>query len=71
MIAMGGVGVAVASTTLERLRSSGMSTAGGIDLIFAILAAALLPAGLLVAAVASRAPDPISAQTRHRNAAET
>ena len=71
MIAMGGVGVAVASTTLERLRSSGMSTAGGIDLIFAILAAALLPAGLLVAAVASRTPDPISAQTRHRNAAET
>jgi EmrB/QacA subfamily drug resistance transporter len=71
MIAMGGVGVAVASTTLERLRSSGMSTAGGIDLLFAILAAALLPAGLLVAAVASRTPDPISAQTRHRNAAET
>jgi EmrB/QacA subfamily drug resistance transporter len=71
MIAMGGVGVAVASTTLERLRSNGMSTAGGIDLIFAILAAALLPAGLLVAAVASRTPDPISAQTRHRNAAET
>ena len=71
MIAMGGVGVAVASTTLERLRSSGLSTAGGIDLIFAILAAALLPAGLLVAAVASRTPDPISAQTRHRNTAET
>jgi len=71
MIAMGGVGVAVASTTLERLRGNGMSTAGGIDLIFAILAAALLPAGLLVAAVASRTPDPISAQTRHRNAAET
>jgi EmrB/QacA subfamily drug resistance transporter len=71
MIAMGGVGVAVASTTLERLRSSGMSTAGGIDLIFAILAAALLPAGLLVAAVASRTPDPISAQTRHRNTAQT
>ena len=71
MIAMGGVGVAVASTTLERLRGTGMSTAGGIDLIFAVLAAALLPAGLLVAAVASRTPDPISAQTRHRNAAET
>jgi EmrB/QacA subfamily drug resistance transporter len=71
MIAMGGVGVAVASTTLERLRSTGMSTAGGIDRIFAILAAALLSAGLLVAAVASRTPDPISAQTRHRNAAET
>jgi EmrB/QacA subfamily drug resistance transporter len=71
MIAMGGVGVAVASTTLERLRGTGMSTAGGIDLIFAVLAAALLPAGLLVAAVASRTPDPISAQTRHRNTAET
>jgi EmrB/QacA subfamily drug resistance transporter len=71
MIAMGGVGVAVASTTLERLRGTGMSTAGGIDLIFAILAAALLPAGLLVAAVASRTPDPISAQTRHRNTAQT
>jgi EmrB/QacA subfamily drug resistance transporter len=71
MIAMGGVGVAVASTTLERLRGTGMSTAGGIDLIFAVLAAALLPAGLLVAAVASRTPDPISAQTRHRNTAQT
>ena len=60
MIVMGGVGVAVASTMLERLRSTGMSTAGGIDVIFAILAAALLPAGLLVVAVASRTADPAS-----------
>ena len=34
MIAIGGIGVAVASTMLERLGSTGMSTAGGIDLIF-------------------------------------
>ena len=59
MIAIGGIGVAVASTMLERLGSTGMSTAGGIDLIFAILAA-VLPAGLLVVAVASRTADPAS-----------
>ena len=60
MIAIGGIGVAVASTMLERLGSTGMSTASGIDLIFAILAAVLLPAGLLVVAVASRTADPAS-----------
>jgi len=54
MIAMGGVGVAVAGTMLERLRNNGMSTGAGIDVILAVLAAALLPAGLLVLAVASR-----------------
>ena len=49
-----------AAGMLERLGSTGMSTAGGIDLIFAILAAVLLPAGLLVVAVASRTADPAS-----------
>jgi hypothetical protein len=46
MITMGGVGVAVAGTLLERLRGGGISTAGGVDVILAALAVALLPAGL-------------------------
>jgi len=54
MIAMGGVGVAVAGTTLERLRANGMPIGDGVGLILAVLAAALLPAGLLVLAVVSR-----------------
>jgi predicted MFS family arabinose efflux permease len=58
MITMGGVGVAVAGTLLDRLRSGGMSTAGGVGVILAALAAALLPAGLLVLATASRTADP-------------
>ncbi|MCX6483577.1 MAG: MFS transporter [Mycobacterium sp.] len=58
MIAMGGVGVAVAGTMVERLHSGGMSTAGGIGAILGALAAALLPAGLLVLAVARRTGTP-------------
>jgi predicted MFS family arabinose efflux permease len=58
MIAMGGVGVAVAGTMVERLHSGGMSTAGGIGAILGALAAALLPAGLLVLAVARRTATP-------------
>jgi hypothetical protein len=54
MIAMGGVGVAVAGTMLERLRASGMPIGDGVGLILAVLAAALLPAGLFVLAVAAR-----------------
>ena len=54
MIAMGGVGVAVAGTTLERLRANGMPIGDGVGLILAVLAAALLPAGLFVLAVAAR-----------------
>ena len=54
MIVMGGVGVAVSSAVLEGLRNHGLSTAGGIEAILAVLAAALVPAGLLVLAVAAR-----------------
>jgi len=63
MITMGGVGVAVAGTLLERLRGGGISTAGGVDVILAALAVALLPAGLLVLAMASRTAD--SAPRQH------
>ena len=58
MITMGGVGVAVAGTVLEGLRGSGTSTAGGVGVILAALAAALFPAGLLVLATAARTADP-------------
>ena len=57
MITMGGVGVAVAGTMLERWRAGGISTAVGVDVILAALAVALLPAGLLVLAIASRTAD--------------
>jgi len=58
MIAMGGVGVAVAGTMLERMRGNGMSIGVGVDVILTVLAAALLPAGLLVLGVAARAALP-------------
>jgi EmrB/QacA subfamily drug resistance transporter len=58
MITMGGVGIAVAGTMLERLRSTGATTAAGIDVILTALAGLLLPAGLLVLAVASRTAGP-------------
>ena len=54
MIAMGGVGVAVAATMLERLHASGMPIGDGVSVILAVLAAALLPAGLLVLGVSAR-----------------
>ena len=59
MIAMGGVGVAVAGTVLERLRDNGISIGVGIDVILAVLAVALLPAGLIVLGMASRTAPPV------------
>ena len=59
MIAMGGVGVAVAGTVLERLRNNGISIGVGIDVILAVLAVALLPAGLIVLGMASRTAPPV------------
>ena len=52
LVTLAGVGVAVSGTTLEALQRSGMSTAGGINLIFIVLAAVLLPAGLVVLSIA-------------------
>lgn len=48
MVTMAGVGVAVSGTVLEILQRAGVSTGGAIDLVFVVLAAALLPAGLVV-----------------------
>jgi MFS family permease len=52
LITLAGVGVAVSGTILEMLERSGRSTGGAIDLILAVLAALLLPAGLVVLLVA-------------------
>lgn len=51
MVTLGGVGVAVAGTALEVLRGNGLSTGAGVGVILGILAAVLLPAGLLVLTV--------------------
>ena len=47
LITLAGVGVAAASTVLEVLQRNGISAASGISLILVVLAAVLLPAGLL------------------------
>jgi hypothetical protein len=48
MVTMAGVGVAISGTVLEILQRAGLSTGAAIDLVFVVLAAALLPAGLVV-----------------------
>ncbi len=55
LVTLAGVGVAVSATVLEMLVRSGMSTGRAIDLILTVLAAVLLPAGVVVLAVARRA----------------
>ena len=52
LVTIGGVGVAVASTTLDMLRRGGMDDGAGVGAILLIVAALLLPAGLAVLAVA-------------------
>jgi len=52
LVTLAGVGVAVSGTVLEMLERTGSSTGGAIDLIIAVLAALLLPAGLVVLLVA-------------------
>jgi hypothetical protein len=51
LVTLAGVGVAVSGTVLEMLERTGMSTGGAIDLILAVLAAVLLPAGTVVLAI--------------------
>jgi hypothetical protein len=51
LVTLAGVGVAVSGTVLEMLERTGMSTGGAIDLILAVLAAVLLPAGAVVLAI--------------------
>jgi MFS family permease len=56
LVTLAGVGVAVSGTVLEMLERTGMSTGSAIDLILAVLAALLLPAGAAVLLAARRAP---------------
>jgi hypothetical protein len=48
LVTLAGVGVAASGTVLEMLQRAGASTAGAIDVIVAVLAALLLPAGAAV-----------------------
>jgi MFS family permease len=52
LVTLAGVGVAVSGTVLEMLQRAGMSPAGAIDAIVAVLAALLLPAGAVVLLIA-------------------
>jgi EmrB/QacA subfamily drug resistance transporter len=52
LVTLGGVGVAVSGTVLEMLQRTGSSTGGAIDLILAVLAVLLLPAGVVVLLIA-------------------
>jgi EmrB/QacA subfamily drug resistance transporter len=57
LVTLAGVGVAVSGTVLELLQRGGMSLAGAVDAIVAVLAALLLPAGVGVLFIA-RASKP-------------
>jgi len=52
LVTLAGVGVAVSGTVLEMLQRVGMSPAGAIDAIVVVLAALLLPAGVVVLSIA-------------------
>jgi EmrB/QacA subfamily drug resistance transporter len=58
LVTLAGVGVAVSGTVLEMLQRAGMSPAGAVDAIVAVLAALLLPAGVVVLLIA-RASGPV------------
>jgi EmrB/QacA subfamily drug resistance transporter len=62
LVTLAGVGVAVSGTVLEMLQRAGMSTAVAVDIIVAMLAALLLPAGVVVLLIARAATE--SAQSR-------
>jgi EmrB/QacA subfamily drug resistance transporter len=57
LVTLAGVGVAVSGTVLEMLQLAGMSAAGAVDAIVAVLATLLLPAGAVVLVIA-RASGP-------------
>jgi EmrB/QacA subfamily drug resistance transporter len=57
LVTLAGVGVAVSGTVLEMLQRTGMSAAGAVDAIVAVLTALLLPAGAVVLVIA-RASNP-------------
>jgi len=48
LVTLAGIGVAVSATVLEMLQRAGLSAAGAVDAIVAVLAALLLPAGVVV-----------------------
>jgi predicted MFS family arabinose efflux permease len=50
LVTLAGVGVAASGTMLEMLRQGGISTGSGIEAIFLVIAAALLPAAIAVLA---------------------
>jgi EmrB/QacA subfamily drug resistance transporter len=52
LVTLAGVGVAVSGTVLEMLQRAGMSAAGAVDAIVAVLAVLLLPAGAVVLVIA-------------------
>jgi hypothetical protein len=52
LVTLAGVGVAVSGTVLEMLQRAGMSPAGAVDAIVVVLAALLLPAGVVVLLIA-------------------
>ena len=58
LVTLAGVGVAVSGTVLEMLQRARMSPAGAIDAIVAVLAALLLPAGVVVVLFIARASNP-------------
>jgi EmrB/QacA subfamily drug resistance transporter len=57
LVTLAGVGIAVSGTVLEMLQRTGMSEAGAVDAIVAVLAVLLLPAGAVVLVIA-RASGP-------------
>ncbi|PXX00825.1 EmrB/QacA subfamily drug resistance transporter [Mycolicibacterium moriokaense] len=52
LVTLAGVGVAVSGTVLEMLQRAGLSAAGAVEAIVAVLAALLLPAGAVVLVIA-------------------
>ena len=52
LVTLAGVGVAVSGTVLEMLQRDGISAAGAVDAIVAVLALLLLPAGVVVLFIA-------------------
>jgi predicted MFS family arabinose efflux permease len=57
LVTLAGVGVAVSGTMLEMLQRAGMSPASAVDAIVAVLAALLLPAGVVVLFIARASND--------------
>jgi len=52
LVTLAGVGIAVSGTALEMLQRAGMSPGGAVDALIGVLAALLLPAGVVVLLIA-------------------